>query len=133
MMTQPIQMFENLTSETTPAGGNAFKAEFSVEQRRALELRARHERAEFLAELLTDGLLWIGRQVARLVTAFKADMKSRAAEDQLRRMSDRELADLGLTRAEIEFAVREVSGEMPRIAADVGNVAAANQNLRNAA
>ena len=23
MMTQPIQMFENLTSETSPAGGNA--------------------------------------------------------------------------------------------------------------
>ena len=133
MMTQPIQMFENLTSETTPVGGNASKAEFSFEQRRALELRARYERAEFVAGLLTDGLIWVGRQATRLIAAAKAEMKSRAAEDQLRRMTDRELTDLGLARADIEFAVRHVSGEMPRIVTATADVTAANQNLRNAA
>lgn len=133
MMTQPIQMFENLTSETTPAGGNASKSGFSIEERRALEIRARYARAELLANLLTDGLLWLGKQAKRLVAALKADFKLRAAEDQLRRMSDRELADLGLCRADIEFAVREASGEMPVIDTASGQVTAANQNLRNAA
>jgi len=38
MMTQPIQMFENLTSETSPAGGNALtKMGFSFEDRRLIE------------------------------------------------------------------------------------------------
>ena len=44
-MTQPIQMFENLTSETTPAGGNAyvkttFQTGSALTDRRLIELRA---------------------------------------------------------------------------------------------
>ena len=43
MMTQPIQMFENLTSETSPAGGNDIaKTTLTFEERRILELRARY-------------------------------------------------------------------------------------------
>ena len=34
MMTQPIQMFENLTSETAPAGGNDCQAGFTFADRR---------------------------------------------------------------------------------------------------
>ena len=50
MMTQPIQMFENLTSETSPAGGNDIaKTTLTFEERRILELRARYARAELVA------------------------------------------------------------------------------------
>lgn len=132
MMTQPIQMFENLTSETSPAGGNAFKVKLSSDDRRLIEMRARYARAEMIAEVLTDAVLWVSRQVKRLVAAVKADYKLRAAEAQLYRMSDRELADLGMTRADIPFAVREAVGVEPAIHGP-DSLKAANQNLRSAA
>jgi uncharacterized protein YjiS (DUF1127 family) len=70
----------------------------------------------WLANALGDGLLWLGRQYDRLVGGIKADMKVRAAEAQLHRMTDRELADLGLCRADIAFAVREAAeGVIPQI------------------
>ena len=108
MMTQPIQMFENLTSETSPAGGNALtKMGFSFEDHRL---------------------------IARAVAAVKADFKLRAAEAQLHRMSDRELSDLGLCRADIPFAVRErVEGVMPQFDVVTGHATPANQNVRRAA
>ena len=61
MMTQPIQMFENLTSETTPAGRNDIaKVGFSLGDRQMIELRARYARAELMANALGDTLLWMG-------------------------------------------------------------------------
>ena len=131
MMTQPIQMFENLTSETSPAGGNDItKTSLTFEERRMLELRARYARAELAANGLADGLVWLGRQYKRLVSAIKADFKLRDAESQLFRMSDRELADIGLTRGDIHFAIRESAAEgiVPEIA-HVRAVPAANENL----
>ena len=135
MMTQPIQMFENLTSETAPAGGNAItKTALSFEERRMLELRARYARAEMLADGLGDVLLWLGRQYQRLVSAITTDFKLRAAESQLLRMSDRELADIGLCRGDIPFAIRETAhGIAPEINHGVLSSAAANQNLRRVA
>lgn len=134
MMTQPIQMFENLTSETSPAGGNdVAKTTLSFEERRMLELRARYARAELVANGLADALLWLGRQYGRLVGAIKADFKLRAAEGQLFRMSDRELADIGLCRGDIHFAIREsAEGIAPEIA-HARAVPAANENLRRVA
>ena len=135
MMTQPIRMFENLTSETAPAGRkDDVKAGFTLADRHMIELRARYARAEFVANALGDALLWIGRQYGRLVGGIKADLKLRAAEAQLFRMSDRELADLGLARGDIQFAVREAAeGIAPQIDAVTGTVIAANQNLHRAA
>ena len=135
MMTQPIQMFENLTSETAPAGRkDDVKAGFTLADRHMIELRARYARAEFVANSLGDALLWIGRQYGRLVGGIKADLKLRAAEAQLFRLSDRELADLGLARGDIQFAVREAAeGLAPQIDAVTGTVIAANQNLHRAA
>ena len=135
MMTQPIQMFENLTSETAPAGRkDDVKAGFTLADRHMIELRARYARAEFVANTIGDALLWIGRQYGRLVGGIKADLKLRAAEAQLFRMSDRELADLGLARGDIQFAVREAAeGIAPQIDAVTGTVIAANQNLHRAA
>lgn len=135
MMTQPIQLFENLTSETAPAGRkDDVKAGFTLADRHMIELRARYARAEFVANSLGDALLWIGRQYGRLVGGIKADLKLRAAEAQLFRMSDRELADLGLARGDIQFAVREAAeGLAPQIDAVTGTVIAANQNLHRAA
>ena len=133
MMTQPIQMFENLTSETSAGGNRLTKLGFSFDDRRLIERRARYARAALLADSLTEALLWLNRQARRVVQAIKADYKLRAAEAQLFRMSDRELSDLGLSRAEIPFAVREVEGVMPQFDAVTGHVASANQNVRNAA
>jgi uncharacterized protein YjiS (DUF1127 family) len=135
MMTQPIQMFENLTSETAPAGGNEItKSAMSFEERQRLELRARYARAEIVAEALADALVWLGRQVRRLVSAIKTDYKLRSAESHLLRMSDRELADIGLCRGDIPFAIRESAhGVAPEINHGVPSIAAANQNLRRAA
>ena len=141
MMTQPIQNFENLTSrrqtatsETSPAGGNALaKIGFSFEDRRLIEHRARFARAALMADMLTDAILWVRRQFQRLGAAVKADFKLRAAEAQLHRMSDRELADLGLCRADITFAVREAVGDTPQFDVTMGHATPANQNLRRAA
>ena len=58
--------------------------------------------------------------------AIKADFKLRAAEAQLLRMSDRELADLGLSRGDITFAVREAAeGVTPQFDAVTGHATAA--------
>ena len=135
MMTQPIQTFESLTSETTPAGRKEItKVGSTFEERRLLELRARYARAELMANSLGDAFLWIGRQYNRLVAGFKADLKLRAAEAQLLRMSDRELADLGLARGDIPFAIREAAeGVVPQFDTVTGSMIAANQNLHRAA
>ena len=135
MMTQPIQMFENLTSETSPAGGNDIaKTSMTFEERRMLELRARYARAEMISNSLGDAILWVGRQYQRLVLAIKTDFKLRTAESQLLRMTDRELADIGLCRGDIPFAVRETAhGIAPEINRDFPSVSAANQNLRRVA
>lgn len=135
MMTQPIQVFENLTSETSPAGGNALtKMGFSFEDRRLIEREARFARAAAVADLVTDAVMWMRRQVNRLVAGIKADVKLRNAEAQLFRMSDRELSDLGLCRADIHFAVRErTEGVMPQFDAVAGHGTPANQNVRRAA
>jgi uncharacterized protein YjiS (DUF1127 family) len=133
MMTQPIQMFENLTSETSPAGGNASKITLSFNDRRAIEMRARYARAELLANGVADAIIWVARQYKRLAAALKEDFELRAAEAQLSRMSDRELADLGLCRADIPFAVREATGVAPYIDVSAGHAGSANQNLRSAA
>ena len=111
MMTQPIQTFENLTSETTPAGGNA-----EIKTGFAARLRAPFK---------------------RLVESVKADFRLRTAEAELLRMSDRELADLGLSRSDIPFAVRRgadvVTGEVPAIGRTTAAAQAANENLRHIA
>ncbi len=135
MMTQPIRTFEDLTSETAPAGGNDItKHSLSFDDRRLLEMRARYARAELMANSLGDVLLWLGRQYGRLVAGIKADFKLRAAEGQLFRMSDRELADIGLCRSDIPFAVREAAvGVSPQFEEANDHVTAANQNLRRAA
>ena len=135
MMTQPIRTFKDLTSETAPAGGNDFtKHNLSYQDRRLLEQNARYARAELMANALGDAALWLGRQWRRLVAGIKADFKLRAAEAQLFRMSDRELADIGLCRGDISFAIREVThGVAPEIDGAAAPVTAANQNLRRAA
>jgi uncharacterized protein YjiS (DUF1127 family) len=108
MMTQPIQTFESLTSETSPAGGNASKTGFAA---------------------------WAARLFARFGEALKVRYRLHRAEEQLYRMSDRELADLGLCRADIAYAVRQpITGTAPRFDAEAAErMAAANQNVRRAA
>jgi uncharacterized protein YjiS (DUF1127 family) len=132
MMTQPIQVFENLTSETSPAGGNVAKTGFSHDDRRILELRARYARSQMLANVITDAILWVGRLYQRSTAALTANFRLRAAEAQLYRMSDRELADVGLCRGDIRFAVREpaaaAEGMTPQFDAHAGTIAPANQN-----
>ena len=138
-MTQPIQMFENLTSETTPAGGNAtvktiYQTGSAQVDRRLLELHARYARAEFLANAIGDAVLWLRRKGAKLMAAIRADIQLRHAESQLYRMSDRELSDMGLCRADIAFAVREAAeGLMPTIDPVTQHALPANENARRMA
>jgi len=133
MMTQPIRTFQDLKSEIAPAGGNA-KTNTSFEDRSLLEMRARYARAALVADVLVDGVLWLRRQGRRLVEAVRTDFRLRAAEAQLHRMSDRELADLGLARSDIAFAVREAAyGVSPQIDGYTGEAVAANQDFRRAA
>ena len=134
MMTQPIRTLNNLSSETSPAGGNdiaKFSLPLSFEERRLLDLRARYARAEVLANALGDMILWLRRSFGRLTAGIKENYKLRAAETQLNRMTDRELADLGLCRADIAFAVRETRGYRPQF--DVADPVTANQDWRRAA
>ena len=49
---------------------------------------------ELVADALVDAILWLRRQCRRLVEAVRTDFRLRAAEAQLHRMSDRELAVL---------------------------------------
>ena len=133
MMTQPIRTLNNLSSETSPAGGNDIaKFSLSFEERRVLDLRARYARAELLANALGDMILWLRRTFGRLTAGIKENTKLRAAETQLNRMTDRELADLGLCRADIAFAVRETRGFRPHF--DIAEpMTTANENWRRAA
>lgn len=130
MMTQPIQTFQNLTSETAGGNDTEYGSGFAHADRARLEREARYARAIFMI----DAGLWLARLIKRAVAAVKADFKLRAAEAQLHRMSDRELSDLGLCRADISFAVREtVEGVMPQFDAVAGHATPANQNVRRAA
>ncbi len=135
MMTQPIQMFENLTSETAPAGRNDIaKVGLSLADRRMIELRARYARAELVTNALGDALLWLGRRIGRLVAGIKANFQLRASEAQLLAMTDRELADIGLARGDIPFAIREAAeGLAPQFDTVTGGMIAANHNLHRAA
>ncbi len=131
MITRQLYLMDSLTSESTPAGGNAVEANATHNERQVLEMRARYARAELVGSLAGDAVLWLSRQFNRLVAAIKADFKLRTAEAQLYRMSDRELSDLGLCRADIPFAVREVKveGVMPQVDNHyAAEVAAANRN-----
>jgi Domain of unknown function (DUF1127) len=130
MMTQPIVIFKDLTSETAPAGGNVSKTGFSHEDRHRLELNVRYARSQMIAHLLTDAIVWVAGQVQRSKAALKANFQLRAAEAQLYRMADRELADLGLCRADIPFAVREAASEgvSPEFATHTAPIEAANRN-----
>lgn len=133
MMTQPIRIFENLESPTTPAGGNT-KTVLTLEESRLLEMRARTARAQALGEGIGEMAIWLRSAWHRLVDRIKADFRIRTAEAQLNRMTDRELADLGLTRSEIAYAIRQsVHGVAPEIQGEGHAVQAANENLRRAA
>ena len=134
MMTQPIRTFETLASEPTTGTFAAPKLALSFDERRRLEARARYARAEAFSEAIVNAGFWLVGRVKALVAAYKADMATRASEDQLRRMSDRELADIGLSRSDIEYAVRaHAEGVAPAIVSPSLTAAAANHNLRNAA
>ena len=115
MITRQYYLMDSLTSESTTAGGNAVEQNVSNNERHLLEMRARRARASQVGGLLGNAVAWLTSRFNRLVAAIKEDIKLRTAEAQLYRMSDRELSDLGLCRADIPFAVRDVKveGVMP--------------------
>ena len=133
MITQRIATFKDLSSGAAPPRGND-KLGLPLENSRQVEMGVRTARAQRVADGFVDALLWVARQWSRLVDGVRADFRLRAAEAQLYRMTDRELADLGLSRSDIPFAVREVAhGVAPEVARFDGTLDAANQNLRRAA
>jgi hypothetical protein len=135
MKSEAIQTFEILTSEIeTMEQAKAFKMGLTFEDRERLEMRARTARAEMIAGHIVDGILWVRTQFHRFGAWFKAGQRLRIAERQLMSMDDRMLADLGLTRGDVPFAVRRAAeGDAPQFDEVTGYVAPANQNLRHAA
>ena len=117
MMTQPIQMFENLTSETSPAGGNAHYQDGLYRRRPPVDrMRARYA-ARRGGRRNPDRRPPVGGPAGTAASSAgdQSRLQAARAEAQLLRMSDRELADLGLSRADIHFAVRETAeGVMPQ-------------------
>jgi uncharacterized protein YjiS (DUF1127 family) len=111
-------------------GGNVAKTGFSHDDRQHLELQARYARSQMIANLLSDAILATVRFYQSNTAALRANFKLRAAEAQLFRMGDRELADLGLCRADIPFAVREAAAEgvSPEFTTHTAPVVAANRN-----
>jgi len=97
-------------------------------------MQARYARAAAIADALSTGILWVHGLYSRASTALKTNFRLRAAEAQLFRMADRELADLGLCRAEIPYAVRAAAeaetaiGETPNFEAHEAPIVPANQN-----
>jgi uncharacterized protein YjiS (DUF1127 family) len=89
------------------------------------------------AEIKTGFAARIRAPFKRLIESVKADFRLRTAEAELFRMSDRELADVGLSRSDIPFAVRRgaemVAGEAPAIGCATASAQAANENLRHIA
>src|SRR5262245_7727342 len=71
MMTQPIQKFQKLTTEVSAGGNDLTRLGFSFDDRRLAERRARFARAAVLADGVTEGLLWLGRQAKRFFDAIK--------------------------------------------------------------
>jgi uncharacterized protein YjiS (DUF1127 family) len=53
----------------------------------------------------TSAPAWISRQLKRLWSAFEASRKRRRVRAQLHHLNDGELADMGLTRGEIEHII----------------------------
>ncbi|MBM3644206.1 MAG: DUF1127 domain-containing protein [Alphaproteobacteria bacterium] len=99
-----------------------------------VELRARYQRAEIVSEFLVDGLLWIGRGVKALAKGFAARARLVAAERQLEALDDRMLADLGVKRGDIPFAVRRApQGVAPEFGGVAHVVPAANLDMHRAA
>jgi len=135
MKSEAIRAFENLTSEIgAMEQAKAFKSGLTFEDRHRLEMRARTARAEMIAGHIVDGILWVRAQFHRLGAWLEADRRLRYAERQLMSMDDRGLADLGLTRGDVPFAVRRAAeGNAPQFDEVTGYVAPANQNLRHAA
>lgn len=135
MKSEAIRAFENLTSEIeTMEQAKAFKMGMTYEDRQRLEMGARTARAQLIAGHIVDGILWVRTQFHRLGTWFTAGQRLRLAERQLMSMDDRMLADLGLTRGDVPFAVRRAAqGDTPQFDEVAGYVAPANQNLRRAA
>jgi uncharacterized protein YjiS (DUF1127 family) len=72
---------------------------------------ARYARSQMIANLLGDAIVWTVGRYRQATAGLRASLQLRAAEAQLYRMGDRELADLGLCRADIPFAVREAASE----------------------
>jgi uncharacterized protein YjiS (DUF1127 family) len=135
MKSDAIRTFENLTSEIkTMEQAKAFKMGLTFEDRQRLEMRARTARAEMISDHIVGGILWVRAQFHRLGAWFKAGQRLRVAERQLMAMDDRMLADLGLSRGDVPFAVRRAAeGDAPQFDEVTGYVAPANQNLRRAA
>ena len=73
----------------------------------------------------------IASGLQRMLAGFAGWMQRRRAEAELRSLTDRELADIGLTRSEIPFVLAgQVPARGPEARTPVATPAAANDRLR---
>jgi uncharacterized protein YjiS (DUF1127 family) len=136
MITRPIQVSSNLTREAAVRGADTgYAVRRGLISGRPPQQEAGTRRVLFLI----DAGLWLASALKRWGSALRANARMRAAEQQLYRMSNRELSDLGLCRGDIAVAVREgtvrdaATGVMPQVEAFAGYALPANQNMRQAA
>lgn len=104
----------------TPAR-DAGKVRLDLVERRAIEHRARVERAEYFGELIGGGL-------ARLWRNIRAALRRRAAIAELSALDDRMLADIGLSRGQIYAAVNSAAGFGPDLPVGPGVAVSRNDN-----
>ncbi len=94
-------------------------AELDTLQDEARQLQAQATRDGLLA--IARGIAWLGRQLwsglRRVATSFGEAQAARRASQELSRLSDRELADLGLSRGDIRIFVAGMFRREPHTAA----------------
>lgn len=93
-----------------------------------LVIRANAERAEFIASLITGGIAFVRRTFRRVATRIETWLENDRVRRELAGLSDRELADIGLSKSDLARRDLAELAEERRAAAAP---APANQNRQN--
>jgi len=107
----------------TPARG-ADKVRLDLVDRHAIEYQARVDRAEIIGEMIGGG-------IARLWGHIRMALRRRAAVAELNALDDRMLADIGLSRGQIQAAVDAAAGFGADLRVGLGTAKPFNDNAHS--
>lgn len=77
----------------------------SHEEMYSIIVAAERERARVIAEMLQEAIIFVGKMVSPITRAIKNKLIVAEAKHNLYNMSNRQLADIGISRGDIEFVV----------------------------